>query len=196
MAQPTYKCALTLFGASQTRDHLSLAEGPLGGYHNRMGQPRYVKTKEQRVAAAEAKLAKAKADLKEADRRAETRRKIILGGFLQARAEDGDPGAQALLVAAKASLTREQDRAVFGLGPKPETAEEWADEALAAHDANIAAQKSGDKQTQRESHTRWRDAILNWERLKGRFWDTMEDADDRAKHGMGGIGELLPKTPR
>lgn len=196
MAQPTYKCALTLFGASQTRDHLSLAEGPLGGYHNRMGQPRYVKTKEQRVAAAEAKLAKAKADLKEADRRAETRRKIILGGFLQARAEDGDASAQALLAAAKASLTREQDRAVFGLGPKPETAQEWADEVLAAHDANVAAQKSDDKPAVRDSYRRWRDAILSWERVEGRFWHSMQDADDRAKHGMGGIGELLPKTPR
>ena len=196
MAQPTYKCALTLFGASQTREHLSLAEGPLGGYHNRMGQPRYVKTKEQRVAAAEAKLAKAKADLKEADRRAETRRKIILGGFLQARAEDGDASAQALLAAAKASLTREQDRAVFGLGPKPETAQEWADEVLAAHDANVAAQKSDDKPAVRDSYRRWRDAILSWERVEGRFWHSMQDADDRAKHGMGGIGELLPKTPR
>jgi len=196
LAQPTYKCALTLFGASQTRDHLSLAEGPLGGYHNRMGQPRYVKTKEQRVAAAEAKLAKAKADLKEADRRAETRRKIILGGFLQARAEDGDASAQALLAAAKASLTREQDRAVFGLGPKPETAQEWADEVLAAHDANVAAQKSDDKPAVRDSYRRWRDAILSWERVEGRFWHSMQDADDRAKHGMGGIGELLPKTPR
>jgi len=161
-----------------------------------MGQPRYVKTKEQRVAAAEAKLAKAKADLKEADRRAETRRKIILGGFLQARAEDGDASAQALLAAAKASLTREQDRAVFGLGPKPETAQEWADEVLAAHDANVAAQKSDDKPAVRDSYRRWRDAILSWERVEGRFWHSMQDADDRAKHGMGGIGELLPKTPR
>lgn len=155
-----------------------------------MGQPRYVKTKEQRVAAAEAKLAKAKADLKEADRRAETRRKIILGGFLQARADDGDTSAQALLVAAELSLTREQDRAVFGLGPKPETAQDWADEVLAAEDANIAAQKSGDKRALNESHIRWRNAILSWERLEGRFWQTMQDADKRAKNKMGGIGEL------
>ena len=196
MAQPTYKCALTLFGVLKSAEQVSLANGPTGGYYAAMGQPRYVKTKEQRVAAAEAKLAKAKADLKEADRRADARRKIIIGGAMLARAEGGDAEAKAVIEQITGALTREQDRAVFGLGPKPETAQDWADEVLAAHDANVAAQKSDDKPAVRDSYRRWRDAILSWERVEGRFWHSMQDADDRAKHGMGGIGELLPKTPR
>ena len=77
-----------------------------------MGQPRYVKTKEQRVAAAEAKLAKAKADLKEADRRAETRRKIILGGLLLDAAMK-DPAWESRLNDLMNRISRDQDRKAF-----------------------------------------------------------------------------------
>jgi|MDTB01.1.fsa_nt_gb hypothetical protein len=161
-----------------------------------MTQPRYVRTKEQRVADAEAKLAKAKLALSKAERAADTRRKVIIGGAMLARADGGDADAARVVEEIKGALTRAQDRAVFGLSPV-RSAQDWADEVLAARDANLAAQKVEDKQAQGESHVRWREAILNWERLEGRLWVSLEDPTARSKHGMGGIGELLhPGAPR
>lgn len=84
-------------------------------------------TPEQRIekaarekAKAEAVIKRAKADLAATERRADTRRKIVLGGAL-IEAAARDPGAARFVAAVIAGLKRPADRRAFEgwAAPKP-----------------------------------------------------------------------------
>lgn len=90
-------------------------------------------TKAQKVAEAEARLAKARAALRDEQRKADTRRKIILGGLLLDKAAR-DPAARASVQRMVDSLAREADKAAFAGWTLPE-----AGPAPAAEPAKVAA---------------------------------------------------------
>ena len=83
-------------------------------------------TIEERIAALEAKLKQEKARKQQIEARkrameskkkrgADTRRKILVGALILARVERGEWPQEKLLAMLDASLTREDDRALFGL---------------------------------------------------------------------------------
>lgn len=74
-------------------------------------EQRLIKAKQDR-AKAEQDVRRAKKAIGEADRKADTRRKIILGGILLDAART-KPGVAKFVGDAVASLTRDADKAVF-----------------------------------------------------------------------------------
>jgi len=86
-----------------------------------MASTRIRKTPEQKIAALEAEIAKARKVLKLDQRKLETRRKVILGGALLDMLKGGHSRqAEARIVyeAIVPNLLRDQDRAAFGLEPR------------------------------------------------------------------------------
>jgi hypothetical protein len=79
------------------------------------------RTKEQIANELKLKLQKVKSEMKDEVTAAETRRAVILGKIIQARAAAGDVDAKREVDKMLAGLTRKQDRLAFGLEPLPES---------------------------------------------------------------------------
>lgn len=75
---------------------------------------------ERRAAALDAELKRERARLREAERRRETRRRIIVGAAILARAEREPSAADHLRRILDAYVTVPADREFLGLGPLPD----------------------------------------------------------------------------
>ena len=87
-------------------------------------------TIEERIAALEAKLkqekarkaqieARKRATLAKAQRAQDTRRKVLVGAVVLAKVERGEWPPERLAQLMDGALSRDDDRALFGLAPRP-----------------------------------------------------------------------------
>ena len=80
----------------------------------------------QQKAKLEAQIRREEQKARDAERKAEMRRKIILGGLIKNAAET-DTVLQEKVTALVASLSRDDERALFGLEPLPKPVPEQTD---------------------------------------------------------------------
>lgn len=131
-----------------------------------------------------------RAKASKAKRVEETRQKVILGAGLMGLVDSGDAEAIKLLDRIKGKLTRPQDRGAFGLPPLAEPAADDPDALAAAIKAALVAHNEipeTDRAARRIAAMTWRNAVIAWEKVSGKFWLA---EDKRAAQGFGALGML------
>ncbi len=88
---------------------------------------RLAKLEEQR-ARINAEIQRVRAREQQQKRKADTRRKVLVGAWILGKVDSGEWPEERLLDGLDGYLERDHDRALFGLTPKPKEAEEGSAE--------------------------------------------------------------------
>ena len=83
---------------------------------------------EQQQANIKKKIQQEKSKQRKQSRKNDTRRKVLLGAYVQTKMEESEHYKAELLAGLATYLTRPNDRALFGLEPLPETDKEQQDD--------------------------------------------------------------------